>query len=953
MGVKYLWDIIDDARSVETLDSLRGKTICVDLSIWIVEAKQTLQFKTSILKPHLRNLFFRVLYLRRLGVKLIFVTEGDPPDLKQETMRRRAVAQYGVKTKIKGKIGRGRFQHTINECTKMLDLIGVPHVRGHGEAEAMCAVLNKHKMADGCLTNDGDFFLYGGETIYRDFGINPKDQHVLIYTTEGIKKRTNLTRHDMIGLALLNGCDYTQGVAGVGKRTIKKFLEEREFDEDLLIRIQKWSDEDFKHLEECSDAELTIIKKLHKEKANKFPDDKIIDEFLVQKDKLDGVRQKMKWSYPHIKDLQEYLLKHLEWPEDYTLPKILQLATSTYLEKLSDGTFFPVPITPTSILKTRCQMGVALVDVGWDKHDDENTTYGQKWTNCPDTMVTLENQQVVTKTLPKLIEEYDQKKSAKTTKKKASSKKGTSTKTGISASQTSTQPVFDSVSHDLYFVQSEEPAESLDQFSSQSQASLLTAEPTVQSDYSLTTRDLPLIQSDISMKTRDPELTNPDTDEDSSDEDLLPSLAQRLVKLKLKNEQKKVKSAPVDDHFNILVGAEKKPVTEDIVNSIETHCMLKDRSAKEIASSLPQTNDSTVWQHSEIFGEIRNVRHQETGRLEENLTTDFSDTNRESLEKSENRVDSKVVDDEISKVTSQGGTPDKNSQPGDNLNEEYDFSFGVQFFDSPCDPYTNGESARYDSNEPISSSDSKQQTFNHGRESLPVNSCCSNSKVQKEHVKSERTKHNFEDSINYNGEHFSSTPFVRRQKSELLDNGMLNQSETDSLLEAFEFQTYKDSLLEALENDGVGKEQPGRGCENINTPPCLDLSTPDIVTSSLPGQPKSCLKEITNFSHLGDSILVEDVLSTPLLSNKEIQRCQGNKENDVMDYEKALRRKLNLSEMTDFKNDCPDVCENKPSFLNSQQETVLYEDTEDIEIQPESTSSPLSLADRLKFKLRK
>ncbi|XP_066931859.1 flap endonuclease GEN homolog 1-like isoform X2 [Clytia hemisphaerica] len=418
MGVKYLWDIIDDARSVETLDSLRGKTICVDLSIWIVEAKQTLQFKTSILKPHLRNLFFRVLYLRRLGVKLIFVTEGDPPDLKQETMRRRAVAQYGVKTKIKGKIGRGRFQHTINECTKMLDLIGVPHVRGHGEAEAMCAVLNKHKMADGCLTNDGDFFLYGGETIYRDFGINPKDQHVLIYTTEGIKKRTNLTRHDMIGLALLNGCDYTQGVAGVGKRTIKKFLEEREFDEDLLIRIQKWSDEDFKHLEECSDAELTIIKKLHKEKANKFPDDKIIDEFLVQKDKLDGVRQKMKWSYPHIKDLQEYLLKHLEWPEDYTLPKILQLATSTYLEKLSDGTFFPVPITPTSILKTRCQMGVALVDVGWDKHDDENTTYGQKWTNCPDTMVTLENQQVVTKTLPKLIEEYDQKKSAKTTKKK-------------------------------------------------------------------------------------------------------------------------------------------------------------------------------------------------------------------------------------------------------------------------------------------------------------------------------------------------------------------------------------------------------------------------------------------------------------------------------------------------------------------------------------------------------
>jgi len=236
MGVKYLWDIIDDARSIETLDCLRGKTICVDLSIWIVESIKTLQFKSGILKPHLRNIFFRALYLRRLGVKLIFVTEGVPPDLKQETMKRRAMVQYGVKTKTRGKMGRSRFQRTVDECTKMLDLIGLPHVQAHGEAEAMCAALNKHRLADGCLTNDGDFFLYGGETIYRDFGINPKDQHVLVYTTHTIKKRTGLTRNDMVGLALLNGCDYTQGVPGVGKKTIHKFLDEKSFAEDLLVR---------------------------------------------------------------------------------------------------------------------------------------------------------------------------------------------------------------------------------------------------------------------------------------------------------------------------------------------------------------------------------------------------------------------------------------------------------------------------------------------------------------------------------------------------------------------------------------------------------------------------------------------------------------------------------------------------------------------------------------------
>lgn len=236
MGVKYLWNIIDDARTISTLECLRGKTISVDLSIWIVEAIQTLQFKSSIKKPHLRNMFFRILFLRRLGVKLVFITEGEPPSLKQDTMKKRAMNKYGTKVKVKGKIGRSRFQHTINECTKMLDLIGVPHIRAHGEAEAMCATLNKHGLTDGCLTNDGDFFLYGGNTIYRDFGINPKDQNVLVYTAENIKRDVRINRNDMIGLALLNGCDYTEGLMGVGIKTVKKFLEERDFSEDLLVR---------------------------------------------------------------------------------------------------------------------------------------------------------------------------------------------------------------------------------------------------------------------------------------------------------------------------------------------------------------------------------------------------------------------------------------------------------------------------------------------------------------------------------------------------------------------------------------------------------------------------------------------------------------------------------------------------------------------------------------------
>ena len=244
MGVKHLWGILDSVKEKKGLDYMRGQVLCIDLSIWIVEAKKTLEFVTSVKKPHLRNLLFRVLSLRRLGVKLVFVTEGKPPDLKQNTMRQRNNIRYKSKaTSRKGndstvkKVNRSRFQAVINECCQLLDLLGVPHVKAAGEAEAMCAKLSKEGLVDGCITNDGDTFLYGAKLVYRDLGIDPKDPHILRYDISDIHSRLNLKQEDMVGLALLSGCDYTDGVKGVGKTLIHRFLEERHFDEDLLQRL--------------------------------------------------------------------------------------------------------------------------------------------------------------------------------------------------------------------------------------------------------------------------------------------------------------------------------------------------------------------------------------------------------------------------------------------------------------------------------------------------------------------------------------------------------------------------------------------------------------------------------------------------------------------------------------------------------------------------------------------
>lgn len=56
----------------------------------------------------------------------------------------------------------------------MLECLGVPWVQAAGEAEAMCAYLNLNGYVDACITNDGDAFLYGAQTVYRNFTMNIK-----------------------------------------------------------------------------------------------------------------------------------------------------------------------------------------------------------------------------------------------------------------------------------------------------------------------------------------------------------------------------------------------------------------------------------------------------------------------------------------------------------------------------------------------------------------------------------------------------------------------------------------------------------------------------------------------------------------------------------------------------------------------------------------------------------
>lgn len=95
------------------------------------------------------------------------------------------------------------------ECRQLLKLFGIPYIIAPMEAEAQCAFLDAVKLTDGTITDDSDIWLFGGETVYKNFFNQQK--LVLEYRVETIDRLFNVNREKMIQLAMLVGSDYTAG----------------------------------------------------------------------------------------------------------------------------------------------------------------------------------------------------------------------------------------------------------------------------------------------------------------------------------------------------------------------------------------------------------------------------------------------------------------------------------------------------------------------------------------------------------------------------------------------------------------------------------------------------------------------------------------------------------------------------------------------------------------------
>lgn len=265
MGVD-LGDMVE--RREISLKDLFGKAIAIDaynaiyqfLSIIRQPDGTPLMNSSGEITSHLSGLLYRNTNLIEGGLKPIFVFDGTPSKLKTRTIQERsevrsAAERLWAEAKRAGSAEALKFAQAsskidtqiVDGAKTLLEFMGIPCIQApsEGEAQAAFMVINGDAYAVG--SQDYDAILFGapklirnltitgrrklpGKNIYIDVGLENVELDSIIGTLE-------ITREQLVDIAILTGTDYSPGIRGVGPKTALKLVKKHGAIEGALTEL--------------------------------------------------------------------------------------------------------------------------------------------------------------------------------------------------------------------------------------------------------------------------------------------------------------------------------------------------------------------------------------------------------------------------------------------------------------------------------------------------------------------------------------------------------------------------------------------------------------------------------------------------------------------------------------------------------------------------------------------
>jgi flap endonuclease-1 len=262
MGVKRFLPLIkelcSDAFKTIQIKTLMGSTIAIDGTLWLYQILCAVRKSNdgAILNSKgdditiLNTLFSRLLFLKKMKIKPIFVFDGKPPEFKDDIIRNRKSAKkkaqdkidcndYTSSTEKKQLIQKSSHitKKDITNCRKLLDLMGIPYIDSPSEADAQLGYLYKNGIVDYVITEDSDIIIYGANKIIRNFKSSASTCELLDMNV--FYEKISLSQRNLAEIAIILGCDYYPGIKGIGHKRILKMINENNIDINLVNEEDK------------------------------------------------------------------------------------------------------------------------------------------------------------------------------------------------------------------------------------------------------------------------------------------------------------------------------------------------------------------------------------------------------------------------------------------------------------------------------------------------------------------------------------------------------------------------------------------------------------------------------------------------------------------------------------------------------------------------------------------
>jgi flap endonuclease-1 len=262
-----LADIIPEEST--TLDALSNRTLAVDayntlyqfLAIIRQPDGTPLKDRTGRVTSHLSGLLYRTANLVEKGIKLVFVFDGEPPELKEMEIRRRRKVKEEATIRYERALKEGKIQEArtyaqatsqlkdmmVDDAKKLLDTLGVSWIQAPSEGEAQAAFMAARGDVWAVASQDHDSLLFGAPRMTKNLAITGRrklprrDAYVevepMVVELTKMLKELSLTREQLIDVGILIGTDFNpDGVKGIGPKTAVKLIRENGTLENVMAK---------------------------------------------------------------------------------------------------------------------------------------------------------------------------------------------------------------------------------------------------------------------------------------------------------------------------------------------------------------------------------------------------------------------------------------------------------------------------------------------------------------------------------------------------------------------------------------------------------------------------------------------------------------------------------------------------------------------------------------------